>query len=206
MSSAPQPSGRYVLSFTTGALLVQESSVVCPLYLKTRDWSLVREQLRSQNMLQTRTVASGTRLSREVVQRLAVLTDLEMEFLCNAGPGERAYMMWLAACRRYTFIGEFAEEVVREKFLLLAPGLRYEDFDSFVRLKSVWHPELETIKPTTMRKLRATLFQMLTEAGLLMDGEIVTAVLSESMREILNMRIPSDTRYFPVYQGNEVPL
>lgn len=206
MGSELRANGRYVLSFTAGALFVQESTIVCPLYLKTHDWCQVREQLCSQNLLQARTMASGLRLSREVVQRMAVLTDREMEFLCDAGAGERAYLMWVAACRRYAFIGEFAEEVVREKFLLLTPSLGYEDFDSFVRFKSLWHPELEAVKPATLRKLRTTLFRMLVEAGLLIDGEIISAVLSETLRDILKMQVPSDTRYFPIHGENEVSL
>ncbi|MEI2834971.1 MAG: BrxA family protein [Acidimicrobiia bacterium] len=31
--------------------------------------------------------------------------------------------MWVATCRQYCFIAEFAEEVLREKFLLLSQEL-----------------------------------------------------------------------------------
>ena len=73
------------------------------------------------------------------MQRLAVLTDDEIELLIDATATERAHLLWAAACRRYDLIGEFAEEVVRERFLLLTPTLSYEDFDSFVRGKALWH-------------------------------------------------------------------
>ena len=88
--------------------------------------------------------------------------------------------MWAAACRRYELIGEFAEEVLRERFLLLASTLEYEDFDGFVRAKALWHEELAAIKDSTLQKLRSNVFKMLREAELLSEaGHIVPAVLSE---------------------------
>lgn len=55
--------------------------------LELRDWGAVREQLRSENLLQARTSSSALRLSREVTQRLAVLTDRELEILSDSSPG-----------------------------------------------------------------------------------------------------------------------
>ena len=94
------------------------------------------------NLLQARTHRTGVRLVRETVQRLSALTDDEVELLIEATASERGHLMWAAACRRYELIGEFAEEVLRERFLLLASTLEYQDFDSFVRAKALWHEEL----------------------------------------------------------------
>ena len=81
MSIASQGHDRYALSFTSGALLTREAVIAAPLFLEVRDWGLVRYQLRSENSLQARTASSGSRLAREVAQRLAVLTDPELELL-----------------------------------------------------------------------------------------------------------------------------
>ncbi|MFZ1382269.1 MAG: DUF1819 family protein, partial [Scrofimicrobium sp.] len=154
-------SAPYALSFTSGALLAREAVIAAPLYLASRDWNKVRKELQSGNLLQLRTEASRARLCREVVQRLAVLTDPELELVNQASPSERGYLMWVAACRRYAFIGDFAEEVVRERFMLLTPSLDHADFDSFVLSKSLWHPELVELKDSTFKKLRSTVFRML---------------------------------------------
>lgn len=188
---------RYALSFTSGALLVREAGIAAPLYLETREWGEVRTHLAGENFLQARTASSATRLAREVVQRLAVLTGAELELFVESSPSERGLLMWVAACRRYAFIGEFAEEVVRERFLLLTPRLGYEEFNSFVNGKALWHPELGELKESTLKKLRATVFRMLTEAELLAGGEIQQAVISERVREALDARQPSDIRYLP---------
>ena len=132
------------------------------------------------------------------MQRLAVLTDDEIELLLEATATERGHLLWAAACRRYDLIGEFAEEVVRERFLLLTPTLSYEDFDSFVRGKALWHSELAELKESTLHKLRANVFRMLNEAGLLSDsGHLLQAVLSERVASALAARSPSDLRFFP---------
>jgi hypothetical protein len=189
---------RYQLSFTSGALLMREATIAAPLYLRERDWSKVRALVEDDNLLQARTIASGRRIAREVAQRLAALTHDEIELLLEATATERAHLLWVAACRHYDFIGEFAEEVVRERFLLLTPTFNYDDFDSFVRRKALWHEELAELKDSTLRKLRANLFRMLQEAGLLSNGgHIIQAVLSTRVVDALAARMPTDLRFFP---------
>ncbi|MFW6724650.1 DUF1819 family protein [Streptomyces sp. MAR4 CNY-716] len=198
MAEGTAPASRYALSFTSGALLMREAVIVAPMYLREHDWSKVRAVIEQDNLLQARTVASGRRFAREVTQRLAALTDGEIELLVDATATERGHLLWAAACRRYDLIGEFAEEVVRERYLLLASTLTYEDFDSFVRGKALWHAELTEVKDSTLRKLRSNVFLMLNEAGLLSDrGHLVQAVLSQRVASALSTRTPRDLRFFP---------
>lgn len=192
---------RYRLSFTVGALLVREAGVAADLYQQLGDWVLVRAAIDSDNLLQARTVASGRRLGREVVQRLGELTESEVALLVEATATERGHLMWVAACRRYRLVGEFAEEVVRERFLLLADTISPADFDAFVRSKTLWNEELDHLKESTLRKLRANLFLMLHQSGLVSeDGRIVPAVLSERVVVELAGRLRNDLRFFPTAQ------
>jgi len=198
MTNETASASRYALSFTTGALLMREAAIAAPLYLRERDWSKVRAAIDHDNLLQTRTVASGQRLTREVAQRLEVLSDSDLELLIDGTATERGHLLWAAVCRRYDLIGEFAEEVLRERFLLLAASLDHDDFDSFIRTKALWHEELADLKDSTVRKLRSNVFRMLVEAGLLSDdGRIQQAVLSERVTDFLDARTPSDVRFFP---------
>ena len=192
---------RYALSFTTGALLAREGAVLAPVYIERRDWEQVRDQAVESNLLQARTHRTGVRLVRETVKRLSALADDEVELLTEATASERGYLMWAAACRRYELVGEFAEEVLRERFLLLASSLEYQDFDSFFRTKAVWHDELAEIKDSTLQKLRSNVFKMLHEAELLSEaGSIRLAVLSERVVATLSAHTPSDLRFFPTRQ------
>ncbi|WP_018600836.1 DUF1819 family protein [Mycobacterium sp. 155] len=195
---------RYALSFTSGSLLMREALVAAPLYLREYDWATVRRHIEDDNLLRARTVSTGHRLAREVTQRLAVLTADELELLVEATSSERAHLLWAAACRRYELIGEFAEEVLRERFLLLTPTLDHADFDNFIRSKAVWHDEIADLTDSTVRKLRSTVFRMLVEAGLLNEGgRIQYATLSPRVNDALNARTPSDIRFFPIAGGTD---
>ncbi len=194
---------RYALSFTTGALLAREAVLLAPVYLSERDWERARALAVQDNLLQARTHRTSVRLASETTQRLSMLTDDEVGLLVEATSSERGYLMWAAACRRYEFIGEFAEEVLRERFLLLAATLEHRDFDGFVRGKELWREELAKVKDSTMQRLRSNVFKMLREAGLLSEaGEIMPAVLSERVATALSARSPSDLRFFPTWQAS----
>ena len=189
---------RYRLSFTVGTLSLSGAPLGARLYGELGDWMKVRETLRSQNLLQARSSNSSMRLSRELTQRLETLSEAEIAIVEDATLTELAQLMWVAVCRRYSFIGEFAEEVLRERFLLMQTDLTTEHFDSFVREKALWHEELANLESTTLKKLRANLFKMLREADLLTDdGVIIPTVLATRVHEQLTRRVPSDIRFFP---------
>jgi hypothetical protein len=62
------------------------------------------------------------------------------------------------------------------------------------------------VKDSTLQKLRSTVFRMLTEAGLLANGEIVHATLSERVREAFEAHTPSDVRFLPTRDSKEGAL
>lgn len=189
---------RYALSFTTGGLLAREAGVLAPVYSELRDWAKVRDAAVEENLLQTRTRSTGVRRLRESISRMSVLSDRELEMLADLTASERGHLMWAAACRRYDLIGEFAEEVLRERFLTLAGTVSYEDYDSFYRAKAMWHDELNDVTDLSYKKLRQVLFKMMSEAELLTaQGGIEPVLLSARVTECLTERSPSDIRFFP---------
>lgn len=196
--TATPPASRYALSFTSGTLLTREALVVAPLYLRERDWTATRAMAKDANLLQSRVVRSNTRMLGALIPRLKVLSDAELQIVADGSSTERGHLMWAAACRSYVLIAEFAEEVLRERFLTLASTVTYEDYDSFYRSKAMWHDELDDVTELSYQKLRQVLFKMMVEAGLLTkQGNIEPALLSTRVAECLNQRSPSDIRFFP---------
>ena len=190
--------GRYSLSFTAGGLLAREAAVLSSLYGKLRDWVKVRDAAVEENLLQTRTHSTSVRRVRETVNRLSVLSDRELEILADVTATERGHLMWAAACRRYEFIGEFAEEVLHERFLTLVGTVSYEDYDTFYRAKAMWHEELDDVTDLSYKKLRQVLFKMMVEAGLVTkQGAIEPVLLSARVTDCLTERSPSNIRFFP---------
>lgn len=190
---------QYRLSFTTGGLFQREALTVVERYLSIRDWRAARDQVRQENLLQVRTAAAATRISKEVTARLELLDDAELEALQEGGLREQAYLLWVAACRRYTFIREFATEVVREHHLSLRRELSFGDYDNFYNSKALWHPELDELALSTQQKLRQNLFRMLREADLISVQHVIqTALLSPHLVELLLRRGVDDLMVFPV--------
>lgn len=190
---------RYRLSFTTGGLFLRESLTALVCYHDLKDWLQARNRLRQENLLQVRTAAAATRISKEVTARLELLDDAELEALQDGGLREQAYLLWVAACRRYTFIREFATEVVREHHLSLRRELSFGDYDNFYNSKALWHPELDELAPSTQQKLRQNLFRMLREADLISEQHAIqAALLSPHVVELLARRGINDLMIFPV--------
>lgn len=193
---------RYSLSFTTGGLLTREAVVLAPIYMAEPDWGKVRERAVKENRLQARTHSSAVTLVRKTIERVSALSDLEIPMLLEVTASEREHLMWAAACRRFKLIGEFAEEVLHERFLTLAGTLSYEDYDSFYRSKAIWHDELDRITDLTYRKLRQVLFRMMSEAGFLTkQGVIEPVLLSARIAESLSEHSPRDIRFFPTRES-----
>lgn len=196
-------SEKYSMSFTTGGLFHRESVKIATLYLELGDWDAVRDKVFSDNILQTRTVETSKRLSREIISRLKKLSFSELSFLVHASSQEQAYLLWIAVCRRYKFIEDFAIEVLRERHLSLKTDLRHEDFDSFFNKKAEWHNELDQIRPATRNKLRQVMFKILHEADLLTaNNTINTAMLSPNLLEAIHHGNRRDTLTFPAFESD----
>jgi len=191
---------RYSMSFTTGGLFHHESVTLAALYLDLGDWNAVRDKVIGENLLQARTLNTRKRVGSEVVSRLRTLNQSELEFLVAASHQEQAYLLWLAVCRRYRFIADFAVEVLRERYITLKADLTNADFDAFFNRKSEWHSQLDAITPKTRSKLRQVLFKILREADLLATNNMINAaMLSPGLLELIRRGSHSDVSYFPIF-------
>lgn len=191
---------RYSMSFTTGALLFRESVLIAEMYIKLNDWKKVRDTITSKNLLQARTTRTSKKVCSELISRMCVLHNSELELLATGTEMEQKCMLWLALCRRYAIIGDFAKEVVHEHFLNLKHSVEYDDFNAFYSNKSQLHPELETVADSTLKKIRQVLFKMMHEVGILMKNNMINAlVLSQQVKERITGNNRDDLLFFPVH-------
>lgn len=191
------------MSFTTGGLFHKESVDLATLYLGLGDWNAVRDKVIAENLLQTRTLNTLKRVCREIISRLRTLSPGELEFLVEGSHQEQNYLLWLAVCRRYRYIAEFAVEVLRERYITLKHDLSFDDFDSFFNRKSEWHSELDELTPATRGKLRQVLFKILREVDFITDSNrIKPAMLSPGLVEMLAGRDRRELFYFPAFEAD----
>jgi hypothetical protein len=146
-----------------------------------------------------RTDNASRRITREVISRLKTLTGDELSLLCEGSRDEQRLLLWLAVCKRYRFIYDFAAEVLREKFLRLDMTLTQDEYDTFFSKKAEWHPEVEGVAPTTQAKQRQVVFKMLREADLLLDdGRIQPTILTTRLIETIQTDNPALFAIYPV--------
>lgn len=211
---------RYRLSFTVGGLLATQGHTLAELYLKHMGCShaesspqaevgssivAIRPQAIAENVLAIRTDSANRRIVAETTRRLSALTVEEIAFL--GGPdssmADREALMWIAMCRYYAIVGDFASEVLRKRYLIGNMHLDSEDYARFIANKATWHPELEAVSEGTAKKLRSNLFKAMVEAHLLdkKRDTVLPFLPSPSLTDILRKRADS-FGYLPVRESS----
>lgn len=189
---------KYNMSFTVGGLLLHESCLFVSLFHQLLDWHAVQQKALTQNTLQIRTVEGRKRVGREVAARLMMLSQRELEYFIKSSAQEQGYLLWLAVCRRYRFIAEFAEEVLREHFIRMNDKVDKKEYDAFFNNKAEWHSNLDTLTQATRKKLRSVLFRILQEANLIIvDGTIQPLLFSSNLLSLISQEDNHELVYFP---------
>ena len=190
---------KYKLSFTAASLSINESVKIAEVYLDCKEWEQTKLAVAENNLLQSRTNSRTIRVARELIQRLKLLTDGQLELLAEGTPTEQKYILWFAVCKTYAFIREFAIEVLHEKFMSRSMTLTDLDYDAFFNRKANWNEELGRITPSTRKKIRQVLLLMMKEAGLVSDGNmILRAMLSKRLVETLQSDESLNLQVFPI--------
>jgi hypothetical protein len=190
---------KYKLSFTAASLSISESIKIAEVYLTCDNWDETAKIVKGQNLLQSRTSSRTTRVLRELTQRLKKLSDEQLLLLIEGNLEEQKHLLWFAICQTYSFIREFAIEVLHEKFMSLNLEVTDLDYEAFFNRKADWHEELEAITPTTKAKLRQVVFRMLREANLLIDKNIIIqTMLSPRLIDVLRPDAPISYQIFPI--------
>ena len=165
----------------------------------------IRQQAIEENVLAIRTDSANRRVVAETTRRLSALTVGELAYL--AGPyssiSDREALMWIAMCRYYAIVGEFAGEVLKKHYLTGNTHLDFEDYDRFIADKATWHPELENISEGTAKKLRSNVFKAMREAHLFDNNSdtVLSFLPGPSLADILRKRADS-FGYLPMRESS----
>lgn len=188
----------YLCSFTTGGLLVNECRQVLEVFARTRDWNTTLLEIRSRNLLQTRTMATTNKRFREVRRRLENLNQCQQDLLLHGSHDEQIAMVWLGICKAYRIIKEFAIEFVRDRFLTLQLTVSTTDFDKFLDSKAIWDDSLDALADSTRTKLKRVVTQMMREAGIVTNGVIQPILLTHATVAALKSDREPMYQVFPV--------
>lgn len=217
---------RYRLSFTVGGLLASQGRALAEMYLNHlkhlnhavggnvecssqtevgKSIVAIRQQAIEENVLAIRTDSANRRVVAETIRRLSALTVRELAYLAglDSSASDREALMWIAMCRYYAIVGEFAVEVLKKHYLVGNLHLDFDDYARFIANKATWHPELETISEGTAKKLRSNLFKAMAEAHLFDKNSdtVVSFLPSPSLTDIL-MKRPDSFGFFPMRESS----
>lgn len=189
----------YKMSFVTGGLFLNESIEVARMHDPGEAWDETIRRALEHGVSSLPKAASRRRTLREIVNRISTLSDEELGFLVEeADRQDQQALLWLATCRAYRFVREFAAEVVHERFLSFKLDLPLETFDVLFEAKAEWDEGLNGISATTRAKLRQVLFRMMREANVITpESRILAAYISPQLRAMLTRNCPGDLDLFP---------
>lgn len=189
----------YKMSFSTGGLFLNESLDVARLRDDGEPWEDTILRAMKQGTTSLPKSASNRRSLREISNRLLTLTSEELAYLLEeADRSEQKALLWIATCRAYRFIREFAREVVRERYLAYQLDLPLESFDIFLDAKAEWDEGLAGLSRSTRLKLRQIMFRMMREAEIISeDSRIQTAIVSKRLKQMIEDINPGELAIFP---------
>ena len=161
------PYKKYTFSFTAASALVKETMVIAELYLKHNDWSKVEMDVIQNNVLQKNKTNTIRRELFEIKKRLSNLNQNELNLLVNGDMNTTKMMIYLSIVKTYSFIYEFVNEVLNNKFIQFERYLSDADYAKFIDSKTNTHPELEVISEKTVAKVKQVTFKILEQIGII---------------------------------------
>ena len=188
----------YTLSFTVGGLFLYEGLELARLRASGSTWGEVRKAAPADVFVARGGASSVKRIRNEVVGRLSHLTEAEIAHLAEAGMTDARALMWVASCRKYRILAEFAREVLDERLRTFQPEIRVTDFDALLDAKGVHAEEIARLTPSTRARLRSGAFRMLREAELIdAENRVSAPRLSGALRDLLASDLGSGLDLIP---------
>lgn len=186
---------RYNADITAGALKVPESRVIADLLLRrlsTEEWKSAIEE---SNLLQARSRATAIRLARLLRQRLEAM-DSGLWRLVRDGSSTLATHACLAAAVKHSrLLGDFLDTVVREELRIFAGSLSRRAWEEFLEACAMRDPGVAKWNPSTVTRLRSTVFQILAQAGYLESTRTMRLQRVHIASEVLSYLRSRDERY-----------
>ena len=197
---------KYLLSYTAVSLQAYDAEIITNLYMETLDWDSVAKRVIDDDALQKGTLSTRKREFVEFKKRLQTLTSEQFAYYEQATSSDIKNLTMLSCFKLYTFISDFATEVMRKKLLLFDFQLINSDYESFYDTKRVAYDNLNTISEGTQKKLKQVMFKMFEQAGFIdsvKSKNIQKPYLSE---ELIKLIVQDDPKYLSafLYSDNEI--
>lgn len=186
---------RYRTDLTAGSLKVPESRVIAGLLLQDLDDAGWRKALFDENVLQTRSPMTAKRLRTLLQNRLEPMGPALWRLVRDGSALVASHACLAAAIRRSALLGDFLDLVVREQIRAFAPALSPRLWEDYIEDCRGRDPEMPEWSPSTIERLRSSVFQILEQAGYVENTRTLKLQNVHIAREVLDLLRDQDQRY-----------
>ena len=188
----------YSMSFTAASLLPVESLALAGAYTVNRDWEETKQIALRENLIQKQSATSIKRQVPELIKRLKNLNDAQIETFLSANDREQKLILWLAVCKTYPFLKEFAQEVLYEHFHSFNNSIDATDVRAFFDAKALIHPKLQDLSVQTQKKVISEVLTILRQSGLISEkNEILPLFMTAALEVCLSEEDEEYRRIYP---------
>ena len=197
----------YNLTFTAGALLMNETCAVAEVYLESgREWEKTKECAFGENVMRKDKVSTNKRFFSVLNQRIEALNEEELDLLVSGSNSIKRLILLFAICKAHSLIFDFLFFNVRDCFFNMNERVTHANFNEFFNEKKYIHPELESITDQTVNKIRQVVFRILEQAELIDSvntGILQRPYLPERLEEVI---VKDDPKWLGIflYSNNEI--
>ena len=135
----------------------------------------------------------------QVRKRVETLTRAQLEILAHGDLLSQKQIAFLSVCKCYSFVKDFAIEVIRDKVMVFDYQLNETDFNSFVKNKLQEYPRLETYKSSTFDKAKQVLFLTLEQGGIIDNSKDKRIQPQLINRSVLNAIVADDCNLLKIF-------
>ena len=193
---------KYILSFTAASLRLNEMVKVAKAAQEDdiTDLDTVKESGVVFGSVKNRTT---DREFREIRKRLETLTPDQKNILIHGDLNSQKQIAFLAVCKHYAFIRDFAIEVIRDKVLVFDYQLHESDYNSFINNKISLHPELEKFSESTRKKAKQVMYRILEQAGIINNAVEKTIQPQILQQNVINALLKEDPMWLKIFMMSD---
>lgn len=171
MKSSKQQSSEYLISFTAGGLLYEETSSLLH-YLNDTNIDNLPGEIKNPRFLKTNSQAARQRVVQEVKKRYHATGEYVFKQFEDRDSFEQRILIFYTCIKTYKILYDFIYNVVTEKWLIRDLKLDTSDVRNFLDRQSGTHSEIDTWTESTQTKVSTVIIRMLNEVGMLKEGEL----------------------------------
>jgi hypothetical protein len=162
---------KYSASFTSGALLWEETNAILPLLLG-KNVGGIQNEVETGERLKINARKSRRSIVTQIQKRFESVSLKVWNFYRECSEEEQLMLLYFTAMKTYPLIQDFHLDVLLKKWAGYNLQWNKADVLNFLYRQSDKHPEIDSWTENTQNKIAGVIAVMLKEAGLLKGGKL----------------------------------